>query len=174
MSDKVVSDSTVLIFLGKLDRLHLLRRVYPEVSVPERVFEEVVVDGKERGERDAHIVEEAVEDGWIRVREVNVRPEVERFGLEAGESEALSLALERGVETVLVDEGSVREVASVLDLVPRGTLFFLLRALKVGRMDFDGYLEALEGLVGAGFYMSDELYLAAVKRGRQVERDLDK
>lgn len=170
MSDGVVSDSTVLIFLGKLDALDLLREVYPEVLVPERVFHEVVVEGKELGESDAHLVEDAVEEGWIRVEEVEVGPEVERFGLEAGESAALSLALERGAGTVLADEGHVREVAKVLDLVPRGTLFFLLRALETERMDFDGYLESLESLAAAGFYMSDELYFEAVKKGRRITR----
>ena len=39
----IVSNSTTLIYLGKLNKLDLLRKLFSKVIIPEAVFEEVVV-----------------------------------------------------------------------------------------------------------------------------------
>lgn len=165
---EVVADATVLIFLGKLRKLAWLRDAYATVLVPGKVFEEVVVQGKEVGAKDATLVESAVEDGWIEVETVDPAPEVARYDLEAGETEVLSLALERGHDEVLVDEESVREVARLHELRPQGTLHFLFDALDDGRLDYDGFLESLESLLDHGFYLDEAVYLEAVRRAREL------
>jgi len=42
----VVSDSTILIGLVKIGKLHLLREIFSKIFVPEEVFREVVERGK--------------------------------------------------------------------------------------------------------------------------------
>ena len=42
---KVVTNSTPLIALSKINRLELLREVYSTVYIPEEVYTEVVVNG---------------------------------------------------------------------------------------------------------------------------------
>ena len=46
-----------LIALGKLNRLDLLAEVYPQTQIPEAVFDEAVMQGLQRNESDAHIVQ---------------------------------------------------------------------------------------------------------------------
>jgi predicted nucleic acid-binding protein len=165
---EVVADATVLIFLGKLRKLPYLRDAYSTVLIPEEIHEEVVVRGKEVGAKDAGLVEAAVEDGWIEVEATTRIDEISRYDLEAGETEVLSLALERNHEIVLADEESVREVARLHGLEPRGTLHFLFGALQDGRVDFDGFLEMLETLLDEGFYLDERVYVEAVRRARRI------
>ncbi|VVB85956.1 Uncharacterised protein [uncultured archaeon] len=53
---------------------------------------------------------------------------------------------------------------------PRGTIFVLAAALRKKHLTYEGYLESLVGLVKAGFRMSEEVYLEAVRMGYQKRR----
>lgn len=169
--EDAVADATVFVFLGKLDKLDRLRERYGTVLIPETVYDEVVVAGKEMGARDATLVESAIESGWIVVEDVAVDPAVERFDLERGESAALSLALERDRDVLLADEEAVREVARLLDLQPRGTLSVLFEELRDGEATFDEFVDALEELVDVGFYLDEAVYLEAIRKARQLTAD---
>lgn len=165
---EVAADATVLIFLGKLRGLGWLHDRYDVVLIPPVVYEEVVVRGRDRGEADAAVVDDAIDAGWIEVREPERNESLDRFDLEAGERAVLALALERGHETVLLDEESVREVARLLGLRPRGTLSVLFDALARGVLDFDGFLDQLDRLLDHGFYLDVAVYLEAVRRAREL------
>lgn len=165
---EAIADATVLIFLGKLRRLEWLRRSSDRVRIPAVVHEEVVVRGRERGEPDAAVVADAIDAGWITIDEIEQHRQLERFDLERGEAGVLSLAIERDTDRVLVDEESVREVARLFGLRPRGTLSVLFDALDRGDVDFDGFLEHLERLVEQGFYLDEAVYLEAVRRAREL------
>lgn len=169
MSDTVVvADSTVLIFLGKLRRLEWLRTEYESVTIPPKVYEEVVEKGIQMGATDAVLVRNAVEDGWIEVRETDPHEDVETWDLEAGETEVLSLALTHGYEEVLADEESVREIARLNGLRPRGTLYFLLTAVRDGEITFEKFLDLLETLLEEGFYLDEAIYLEVVQEARRI------
>lgn len=45
---RVLSDAGPLIALGKLNRLDLLACLFPEVEIPQAVYDEVVVEGLAR------------------------------------------------------------------------------------------------------------------------------
>lgn len=169
--EEAVADATILIFLGKLDKLDRLRDRYGSILIPEAIHEEVVVAGKEIGARDATLVEAAIESGWMVVEDVTVDPAVERFDLEDGETAALSLALERDCDLLLADEEAVREVARLLDLQPRGTLSVLFGELRDGEATFDEFVDAVEELVDVGFYLDEAVYLEAIRKARQLTAD---
>ena len=48
MSKVVISDSACLIALSKIDRLNILQALFSQIIIPEAVYQEVVVDGKDR------------------------------------------------------------------------------------------------------------------------------
>lgn len=166
--DAVVADSTVLIFLGKLRRLDWLRDAYELVLIPSKVHEEVVERGKELGATDAVLVEEAIDSGWMEIHEIEPREDVEKYDLETGETEVLSLALARDHDEVLVDEESVRDVARLHGLRPRGTLWFLFTAVHSGEVTFDEFLGLLETLLEVGFYLDEAVYLEAIRTARRI------
>ncbi|MFQ6136117.1 MAG: DUF3368 domain-containing protein [Candidatus Hydrothermarchaeales archaeon] len=164
----IVSDSTPLIYLAKIGRLHLLREFFDEVYIPDEVFKESVERGREEKYTDAIVIEEAVKGGWVKIQRVGKIEKLKEFGIDEGEAETISLALALGSREVLLDQGHARLAAQVMGLRPRGTIFVLLKALVNEIITYDDYLKDLECLVKAGFRMSDEVYLEAVRLGREA------
>lgn len=88
----VVSNASPLINLARIGDLDLLRRLYGEVVIPEAVWDEVVVSGA--GQPGATEVAQAT---WIQKQAPGNRAliQVLRQDLDAGEAEAVALAVER-------------------------------------------------------------------------------
>lgn len=165
---EAVADSTVLIYLAKLDHLEALTESYSTILIPEAVYREVVEKGKDLGENDAFKVEKQIDKGLIQVKTAKIQQAVEKFEMEKGEKEVLSLAKQEKISQVLIDESSVREIAKTLDLNPRGTLYFLLKTVKDGEKDLEDFLELLEKLSESGFHMNEKVYMKAVKEAQQL------
>lgn len=163
----IVSNVTPLIYLAKIGRLDLARKIFEEVYIPEEVKVEVVNRGKQLGEEDAYVVERAIDSGWLMV--LRAEPMEVPVKLQPGEVAVLSLAKKLGLREVLVDEASARATAKLLDLTPRGTVYVLLKALEDGEMDLDGFLEALSQMIGQGFRLKEEVYVEAVKEARRID-----
>jgi predicted nucleic acid-binding protein len=164
----IVSNSTVLIYLAKIGKLNLLKELFGEVLIPTEVFNEVVIRGKEQQQPDAFLVENAIEEDWIHVKDIKTIGKLEEFGIDPGEAQAISLAKSLGV-SVLLDQTHARIAAKALGLRPRGTIFVLFAAVRKKVLSYEGYQNSLEDLVKAGFRMSDEVYLEAVRLGRRPE-----
>jgi len=162
----IVSNSTVLIYLAKIGKLNLLKELFRDVLIPAEVFNEVVIRGKENQHSDAFIVERVIEEGWIHIKDIEAFVELEDFGIDLGEAQAISLAKSLGVP-VLLDQTHARNAAKAFGLRPRGTIFVLLAALKKKLLTSEEYQDSLEDHVKAGFRMSDVVYLEAVRLGRR-------
>ncbi len=162
----IVSDATPLIYLAKIGRLGLLRRVFGEVYISEEVRLEVIDRGKMLGEKDAYVVEKAVSEGWLKVS--SAEPLETSIKLQPGEAATLSLAKKLAIGEVLVDEVSARTAARLMGLTPRGTVFVLLRALEKKELDLDGFLELLGKLIQHGFRLKEEVYVEAVRKAREL------
>lgn len=165
----VVSSATPLIYLAKIGRIDLLRKVFGEVFIPEEVKLEVVDRGKQLGERDAYIIEKATRDGWLKVLSVEI--EEIPIELEPGEIAVLSLAKKLKRKEVLVDETSARTAARLMGLMPRGTIFVLLKALEIKEISLNEFLDALSDLVKHGFRLREEVYLEAVRKAREIVKE---
>lgn len=162
----VVSNSTPLIYLAKVGRIDLLRKVFKTVYIPREVKNEVVDKGKLLGEKDAYIIEKAISEGWLKVLPVK-KIEVP-IKLHEGEIAALSLAKELNLTTLLIDEVSARSAARLLDLTPRGTIFVLLKAQEKKEIDLDECIEILTLLISKGFRLKEEVYLQTIKEARKI------
>ena len=121
----VVSDASPLIALSSVDRLDLLHLLFDKVSIPVMVRDEVVGEkSKTTGELPS----------FIRVEPVAAEFPVRflRMNLHAGESEAITLALERGIQGIILDDKHAREIAADLGLKVIGTLGVLILAKRKG------------------------------------------
>ncbi|AHF79703.1 DUF3368 domain-containing protein [Thermococcus paralvinellae] len=149
----VVSNSTPLIHLAKIDRLDLLKEFFGEIFIPEAVYRECILEGK--GSEDSELIEKAE---WIKV--VRIKDETLKkslmLELDEGESEAIVLALEMNSELLLIDDYDGREIARALGLKVTGTIGVLLKAKFQGKIT--SLKEELEKLKKTGFWLSDELY----------------
>ena len=119
-----VCDSSPLIALSAVDGLHLLQQLFDSIIIPPAVYDEVFSSAKAVVSLPEFIVVKSlVSDTPSRFLKMN---------LHAGESEAIALALECGVERILLDDKQARETAARLGLIVIGTLGLLLLAKKKG------------------------------------------
>jgi len=149
----VVTDTSVILNLCWLGQEELLSKLFGCVIAPPEVrheFERLALS-------DPRFVGLSFPN-WIEVVPVSGIAAVlaGEVGLDPGELAALSLALERRIADVLLDERAARAVAVSLALRPCGLLGVLVKA-KAG-----GWLPAVVPLVdrlrgNAGFWISEEL-----------------
>jgi predicted nucleic acid-binding protein len=165
--NRIVSNATPLIYLTKAHHLGLAVSLFEEILVPEAVYEEVVSKGKRLGRADALLVEKAVEAGKIcvhRVKGLHPTP----IPLHPGEVEAISLAMESGIDLVLMDDARARVAAELVGLRPRGTLWLLLEGTKKSLLTFDDFLSTLDSIAQQGFYLREDLYLKVIREARRL------
>lgn len=165
----IVCNSTVLIFLSKIDRLYLLKELFKTVLIPGAVKKEVVDEGKKRDHIDAIEIEKAISNGWIKIENVKIEPIIGNIGIDRGEAEAISLAYRKKSE-ILLDQTHARDAAKLLKIKPKGTVYVLLLALKKGLINYDNYLLCLLDLVEFGFRMSEEVYIEAIRLGKETSK----
>lgn len=120
----VVSDTSAISALIQIDRIDLLFDIFEGVVIPEAVAEELAV---------SHLVLPP----WIRtmsVREPQIVADL-RDELDAGESEAIALAVELGADFLLIDEKLGRAAAKRAGLTTIGILGVASVAKHKGLLD---------------------------------------
>ncbi len=150
----VISNASPLIALVRIGQLDLLRQLYSEIIIPEAVWHEVVVEGADQPGAEA--VSSA---SWIVRRTVTNRSLVHGLQqeLDAGEAEAIALAVEIGDALLLMDERLGRDTARHFDMRYTGVVGVLLEAKhKRFVQAIQPPLDALRDL--AGFRVSEALY----------------
>jgi len=168
--DRLVSNATPLIYLAKANQMSLLQSMVKHVYIPEAVYRKVIIEGKRLGEKDAYRVEKALKQGWIIVQGIKSIYPVE-VTIHPGEAEVISLAKEKGIEVVLIDDAKARAASEMAGLKPIGTLWLILKAVKDHLLNFDQFLSTLEDIVQAGFYLKEEVYLRVVRHARELSAD---
>jgi hypothetical protein len=150
----IVSDASIPINLARIGKLELLQKLYGEITVPEAVWQEIVVDGA--GQPGAEDIKTA---DWVKRALVKNRYLVQalRQDLDAGEAEAIALALEVEAELLLMDERLGRESAHHFGLHYIGLIGVLIEAKHKGLISaVKPYLDALRDR--AGFRLATALY----------------
>lgn len=100
----------------------------------------------------------AISEGWSRVQDPQDRALVTMLQtrLDAGESEAIALALEVKADYLLLDEREGRQAAGALDLRVTGVLGILLHAKQTGRLlSLTSTIQQLQQQ--AGFHLTQKL-----------------
>jgi len=156
----VVSNAGPLIHLAKINLLHLLKDLYQEVVIPLEVEVEAVDLGMERGFSDAIQINDAIDEGWIKVEEIKSTQEFIKMaqiaGLKTAEAAVIYYAY-KNHGTALLDEDTARTLARTLGIPIRGTLGIILESLKKDFLSRTEALKALEKLSEI-MYLSADLY----------------
>ncbi len=126
MLEKVVSDSSPLIALYQINRFSLLQKWYKQIIIPEAVWQELIVEGKES--TDFFI--EQRQKSFLHVEKVPLSSLLILLKREVdlGEAEAIQLALTIKADLLLIDEKEARSLARVYNLTMTGALGILMRA----------------------------------------------
>lgn len=152
----VVSNAGPLIALAQIGQFNLLRMLYGQLYIPVAVHTEVAASGYKRPGG-----EELRASTWIHITEISelIAIPLLKERLDAGESEAIALALQLGADLLLMDEGRGRRVAEARGLHKTGTIGTLIAAKK--RVLVPEVTVLLDALWAAGFRMSENLYRTA-------------
>ncbi len=145
----IVSNSSPIIHLAKIDQLDLLTDFFGELIIPPAVYEECIMDGKGRPE-----VTRIKQATGLRVVEVANQNLVKLLNAEIdrGEAEAIALALETQAPLILLDDADAREKARLYHLKITGLVGILLRARKSGKIA--SLSEKLDELLNTGFWLN--------------------
>lgn len=128
-----VSNTSPISNLAMIGRLDLMRIIYGSVVIPEAV----------RGELNAlpnaparDLIHSAEAEAWLTISPVSDPILVNSLSdeLDAGEAEAIALAIERGGR-LLVDELDGRRVARRFGVPVRGVLWVLRQGKRLGCID---------------------------------------
>lgn len=147
---KVVSNTTPIISLLKIDKLHILKELYGVIYIPLEVFNEI-----EAGKNKDFYVDVSKFE-WIKIQKIKNKKALSYFlDLDKGEAEAIVLASEIEADFIILDETLGRFHAKHTGLKVTGTLGILLKAKQLG------FISELKSLLLElrikGIWLSDRL-----------------
>ncbi len=147
---KVVSNTTPIISLLKVNKLEILKELYSEVFIPYEVYKEIEA-GKNK---DYYIDLTKIE--WIKIVKIKNEKSLLFFlDLDKGEAEAIVLANEINADLIILDETLGRFHAKHIGLRVTGTIGILLKAKENGIIIEIKPL--LNELTQKGIWLSDKL-----------------
>jgi uncharacterized protein len=162
----VVSDTSPITNLAAIDQLDLLRQLYATIAIPLAVYNEMVsVDGLVPGAVEVQTL------AWIQTETVaNTQSVIDlqnsQDDIDAGEAEAIALALELKADLLLMDERRGRVLAENCGLNVTGLLGVLLQAKR------NGLIPAVKPVIDqlieeADFRVSSQLYTTVLKTANE-------
>ena len=141
----VVSDTTPLISLLKIEHLDLLKKLFGNVLTPQSVYDELTAD--ERFKMEAELLQQK---DFIKVQSVKNAESVSVLkratGLDQGESEAIVLTDETNADLLLMDEAKGRAVSSEMGFRIMGTIGILMAAYEEHELTSNEVKECVSSL----------------------------
>lgn len=149
----IVFDASTLILLARTELLDLfVDDVQGGAIVPEKVYSEAVTEGKEEVQSIIRILQER-KITVAKVTNTSLRKKLmEDFTIDAGEAEALVLALEYKGGIMATDDRNAIRACKMLKLEFITAVTVLVRAVEKGMINKDAGLEKLKKLQTVGRY----------------------
>ncbi|MGB3917589.1 MAG: hypothetical protein WBL07_09130 [Thiothrix litoralis] len=151
MSAAIISDSSSLIMVGKLERLDLLTNLFQQIIIPQRVAEEITA--KEDGvakhvlTHPLFVISATTNHALLALLDGT---------LDYGEAEAIALAKEHQM-ILLVDEKKARKIAKNMHLKIIGLLGVLILNRNHGYLTKEEAIALLEQVKAMDFRLSAKL-----------------
>ncbi len=156
---KIVINSSPLIFLSKIEKMHLLTELFDEIYITSTVFYETVTRGKEKMMEDAFVIENFInenEKNKITIVDVDFQG-FEEIPLGIGEKAVIAFARRENIENVLIDEGKARTIAKMFRLKPRGTLWVLALANSEDLITYHELKESVLRIIEKGYRIKEDI-----------------
>ncbi|MBI2110619.1 hypothetical protein HYT51_02470 [Candidatus Woesearchaeota archaeon] len=167
---RLVCDSSILILLAKTS---LLRQIYlytHKLSIPEDVFKEVVIKGRENNKVDALLVEREIKNKKILVAEIKekdmVKELLKNFKFSAGEAQAIALTIQENSILGTDDREAIKacKVYGISFITALGFLIKISQDKKISKEDASIKIEQLKSI---GYY-SENIILNAIEECEKI------
>jgi predicted nucleic acid-binding protein len=159
----VVSDTTPLISLLKIDRLDLLEKLFGQVLIPKTVFNELTDDVRFKEE-----AEQIKSSEYIKIKSVINHESVgilkKNTGLDQGESEAIILTDEVRADILLMDEAKGRVISMQRGIKIMGTIGILIAAYENDIITANEAMKCIDGLQKANRHIGERHYRRLLER----------
>lgn len=149
--NKIIINTSPLIVLFKSQLDYLLPEVFTEIIVPSGVWDEII----EAGKTDTATRQLPMSSWAKRVNLSSVSSLILAWGLDHGESEVLSFALENPGYRAIIDDAAARRVAKTLKIPFMGTLGMLVLSKKQGLIP--EISEPIQAIQDACLWLSNDL-----------------
>ncbi len=155
-----------------MERLAFLDGLTTACVVPNRVYDEVVTVGVERGHTDARRIDKAVVGGLLDRRSVADETRFARLQendrLSDADAAVLTIAVESNA-TAVMDEQYGRAVAAAEGFETKGTAYLVPRLLQQGRLTAAESRTTIDAMVDAGWYCAPNLYARLLQKIEEYE-----
>lgn len=151
MDKIIISDTSCLIALSKIEKLDLLKDLYYEIIITKDVQQEFG----------------GLLPDWVLITEVKDKQRQKDLEerLDKGEASSIALALEIDNTTLIIDEIKGRKIAQSLKIDIIGTIGIIILAYKKGLIS--DVISTILLLTNKGFRLSDNLISKIINRYRQ-------
>ncbi len=119
----IIGDSSALVSLAVMDRLHLLEEIFDEVYVPQAVYDEVCIDNKPQSIKLKIFLANKV---------IKVQLDIAKIGLGQGELEAITLYQNSKADFLLIDDKRAKNFAKLNGINVIGSLGIIILAKEKG------------------------------------------
>jgi predicted nucleic acid-binding protein len=162
----LIFNATPLIYLGKINIIQKIAHFPEEKYTPGSVYEEVVVEGKNNGQPEVFLIENMINTGIIKIMAPADNQYLshlkENPKIHTGDAEVLALAYElEGI--ALLDDEEARGMAEIKGTGHHGTIYLLLKMMKIGLVTKEETIDALNEMIHKGWRCSIELYADILK-----------
>ncbi len=165
----LIFDATPLIYLGKVNLIEIVKHFPEDKYTTKSVYKEVVEEGKKSGKPEVFMIEDLIKSGIIKVKipanKRYIKHLKENPKIHEGDADVLALASElNGI--ALMDDEEVRGMAEIEGIEHHGTIYLLLRMIKMKLVTKEEALADLNDMIRMGWRCSTELYaeiLMAIK-----------
>jgi len=125
----IISDTSVITYLIQLKYLHLLKALFGEVIIPQKVKEELIkITNQEPVLKQNDWIKEVKLKGTKLYEELLIQ-------LDPGEAESIALAVEIEADLLLIDEKKGRQIAEKYNIRITGLLGILIRSKNEKMLD---------------------------------------
>ncbi len=159
-----IFDSTPLIYLCKSGLCWIFNELDDECIIPESVYNEVVIKGKDMGKADALIAEELVKNGIITVLQADRAFDTFKLDLELHQGEIDVLSLANGLSGLaIIDDDIARTAGQLLDVEVHGTMYLIFMMVRIGKLSKSNAKGKLNEMISNGFWMGHKQYLMVLE-----------
>lgn len=162
----IVSDTTTLIILERLDALSMLCSLFDQILIPQAVMEELQQGNSEIDE----LMQLAKCYNVVSVNSSKRLLELSQW-LDKGEAEAIELALTRQLP-LIIDERKGRKIALQKNLSIIGLAGLIVLAAKHQHKTPKAALELLDKAILSGFRLSNKLYQQVKQALVEIENEV--
>ena len=162
----VVSDSTTLIHLAKIECINLLKKLFDKIIIENEIYKEIIERGKEHIE--VLLIKRLIEENFIVVKKATKKIEI--LDLHEGEVMSISLCKELNIETLLIDDEDGFKVSAMFNLIPIRTTSLLMILLDKKIINFNGYKELLKKLSESGYFLDALTYERLLNIGKNISK----